>query len=77
MFFGKYFSSADFGDFFWIYVVSAEKTDDLIGKDVSPLRGVFHGVLALSMFYLLRKKSGASTHIPLSTEPSILGKFEF
>ena len=34
------------------------ETADLDGKEVSPLRGACHGVLALSMFYLLRKKSG-------------------
>ena len=35
------------------------KTAILSGKEVSPLRGGGHGVLALCMLYLLRKKSEA------------------
>ena len=45
-----------FFELFLNFCGSAKKTADLAGKEVSPLRGACHGVLALSMFYLLRKK---------------------
>ena len=44
---------------FLMFLEATEKTAILSGKEVFPLRGGGHGVLALCMLYLLRKKSEA------------------